>query len=283
MDWNDIRYFLVLARSVSLSAAARVLGVTHVTVGSRISGLEEVRGVRLFHRRQNGCRLTAAGERLLAKGEAVEKACLYFERQMIGLSDVPEGLLTVSVPETTLVDLSSSLAAFMRAYPGITLNILATSEQLDVNELQADVVIRITDNPPELLVGRRLTSIAFYAYGTRKYLAEIKGDVKIAHWAVWEPEPGAAVAYSFLRRFQPDAQITMRTNSNSQLLAMVRNSGVLGLLATPAAENYPELATAFDKPLVTLGLWMLTHGDLRNAARVRCFMSFMRDQNWSDQ
>lgn len=281
MNWNDIHYFLVLARAGSLSAAARSLGVTHVTVGNRISELEAVRGVRLFHRRQNGCRLTAAGERLFAEGEAVEKACLYFERQMIGLSDVPEGLLTVSVPETTLVDLSNSLAAFMRAYPGITLNVLATSKHLDVNELQADVVLRITDNPPELLVGRRLTEISLYAYGTKQYLAELNSDIDAAQWVVWEPEPGAAMAYGFLHDLNPNAQIAMRTNSNSQLLAMVRENGVLGLLAPKTARLYPELVTAHDRPLVTFGLWMLTHGDLRNAARVRCFMSFMRDRNWS--
>lgn len=64
MDWDDIRYFTVLARSGSLSSAARKLGVTHVTVARRIDRLETRRKVKLFDRRQSGYRLTIAGERL---------------------------------------------------------------------------------------------------------------------------------------------------------------------------------------------------------------------------
>lgn len=279
MDWDDIRYFLALARAGSLSSTARTLGVTHVTVSRRITRLEDGHQVRLFDRRQNGYRLSTAGQRLLAESEAVEKACQQFERKMLGLSDVPEGALTVSIPENTLIDLSAPISAFMQAYPGIDLTVLATTEQLNLNLLQADVVLRITDKPPELLVGRRLTEIPFYAYGTRDYLAAISGDIQTADWVVWQPEPSVGDVDYFLRMV-PNARITMRTNSNSHLLAMVREGGILGLLAEPVARHYPDLVAAIKAPLATQGLWLLTHSDLRDAARVRCFMQFMVEQSW---
>ena len=84
MDWDDIRYFTVLARSGSLSSAARTLGVTHVTVARRIDRLETQRKVKLFDRRQSGYRLTTAGERLMSDAEAVEESCLHFERKIRG-------------------------------------------------------------------------------------------------------------------------------------------------------------------------------------------------------
>ncbi|MEM6583768.1 MAG: LysR family transcriptional regulator [Pseudomonadota bacterium] len=279
MDWENIRYFLTLARSGSLSASARILGVTHVTVGRRIAQLEQAHGVSLFHRRQSGYRLTDAGERLLSEGESVEEACLLFERQMHGLSDAPEGELTISTPETSIVDLSKSLAAFMRAYPRIDLNVVATSENLDLEQLQADVVIRVTNKPPELLVGRCLTEVPFFAYGTREYLSDIGADMQAANWVIWVPENGPPEADKYFQQLAPQARVALRTNSNSQLLAMVRAGAVLGLIAEPVARRYPELVKALDKPLTTFGLWLLTHRDLRNAARVRCFMTFMSERN----
>ncbi|MAT95173.1 MAG: LysR family transcriptional regulator [Halioglobus sp.] len=280
MEWDDIRYFLTLARSGSLSAAARELGVTHVTVGRRIARLEQVHGVRLFHRRQSGYSLSAGGERLRAEAEAVERACLFFERQMVGLSDVPAGLLTVSIPESTLIDLSASLGAFMQAHPDIRLKVLATSERLDLGRLQADVALRITNAPPEQWVGRELARIPFYVYGRDDYLASIDYDPGRADWVVWESESGEAEARAYLDGLVAPSHIAMRTNSNTQLLAMLRAGAGVGLLGEPIAQRYPELARAAATPVTTMGLWLLTHADLRNAARVSCFMRFMAGRDW---
>jgi len=278
MEWDDIRYFLALARSGSLSAAARQLGVTHVTVSRRIARLEEQRQVRLFDRRQKGYRLSAAGERLLKVAEEVEKACLHFDRQMLGQSDVPEGELSVSVPENALVDLSGPIAAFMRAYPGIELNVMATSVQLNLDQLQADVAIRMTDSPPELWVGRRLTEISLHLYATRDYWAEIDGDLAAANWGAWQTNPGDFVAEQYIHMIQADARVCLRTNSNSHLLAMIKQGGMLGLVAESIAQRHPELIAVLRNPIAPMGLWVLTHSDLRNAARVRCFMRFMAEQ-----
>ncbi|WP_022958061.1 LysR family transcriptional regulator [Spongiibacter tropicus] len=277
MDWDDIRYFTVLARSGSLSSAARTLGVTHVTVARRIDRLETQRKVKLFDRRQSGYRLTTAGERLMSDAEVVEESCLHFERKIRGQSDVLAGPLTLSIPETTLIDLSAPLAEFMRRYPDIELTVFATSEQHNLNQSQADILIRITDHPPELLVGRKLTDIPMYAYGTREYLDSIGGDMKKASWVIWQAAFGKNFGDRYFRNMVEDAHITLRTNSNSQLVAMVRQGVVLGLMTAPIARRYPELLPISDTPLVTSELWLLTHSDLRDSARVRCFMKFISE------
>ncbi|WP_295870639.1 LysR family transcriptional regulator [uncultured Zhongshania sp.] len=278
MDWDDIRYFLVLARTGSLSAAARVLGVTHVTVARRITRLETERGVKLFDRRQKGYLLSTAGERLMAEGEAVEESCLHFERKIRGQSDVLSGPLTISIPETSLIDLSAPIAAFMKSYPDVQLTVLATSEQLNLNQLQADVLIRMTDTPPELLVGRRLAEIPLYAYGREDYVEQINGDYESANWAIWQAVFGKSEGDKYFRTLVAEPHITLRTNSNSQLLAMVRQGDSLGLMSAQIAAQYPELVPVSDTPLVTTGLWILTHSDLRHSAKVRCFMQFMAEK-----
>ena len=53
-DWNDLRYFLAVARTGSTLAASRALAVNATTVARRVGELERAIGVRLFDRRPDG-------------------------------------------------------------------------------------------------------------------------------------------------------------------------------------------------------------------------------------
>jgi molybdenum-dependent DNA-binding transcriptional regulator ModE len=61
LDWEDVRYFVALARHGTLSASARALRVNHATVARRIASLETLIGRALFDRRAGGYVLTAEG------------------------------------------------------------------------------------------------------------------------------------------------------------------------------------------------------------------------------
>ena len=76
MDWDNLRYFLELARTGTLAAAARRTGVEHTTVARRIQALEKQMGAPLFAREAAGHRLTEAGRHLLPAVEAMEAAVL---------------------------------------------------------------------------------------------------------------------------------------------------------------------------------------------------------------
>jgi len=90
MDWDNLRYFLELARSGTLVSAARRLGVDHTTVARRIQALEKEVGTALFSREAGGHRLTESGRRLQPQVEAMESAFLAVEsaapRAKAGLS-----------------------------------------------------------------------------------------------------------------------------------------------------------------------------------------------------
>ena len=72
MDWNDLRYFLAVAREGSTLAAGRALRVSQTTVARRIAALEQAIGFPLFDKRQAGYAPTPAGEALLPLAERVE-------------------------------------------------------------------------------------------------------------------------------------------------------------------------------------------------------------------
>lgn len=65
LETEQIRTFLVVAADGSFVDAAARLHVTQSTVSTRIQGLEQYLGVRLFVRNRSGATLTPAGRRLL--------------------------------------------------------------------------------------------------------------------------------------------------------------------------------------------------------------------------
>src|SRR5438270_7983934 len=73
-DWNDLRYFLAVAREGSTLAAGRALRVSQTTVARRIAALEEAIGVPLFEKRQAGYALTPTVAQLVERAQRVETA-----------------------------------------------------------------------------------------------------------------------------------------------------------------------------------------------------------------
>jgi molybdate transport repressor ModE-like protein len=76
LDWEDVRYFVALARHGSLSAAARTLGVNHATVARRVASFEALLGKPLFDRRADGYALTGEGKAVLDEAVAMDEAAL---------------------------------------------------------------------------------------------------------------------------------------------------------------------------------------------------------------
>jgi DNA-binding transcriptional LysR family regulator len=74
LDWEDVRFFTVLARRRTLAASARALEVTLAQVSRRLTNLEATLGVRLFTRRARGFSLNAEGAMTLAEAAQMEMA-----------------------------------------------------------------------------------------------------------------------------------------------------------------------------------------------------------------
>src|SRR3546814_14925647 len=84
IDWDDVRYFLAIAREGSVRSAAGRLGVNHSTVLRRVAQLEERLGVQMFEKLPSGYRLTAAGEEVLELATQMETSSLQLETRVLG-------------------------------------------------------------------------------------------------------------------------------------------------------------------------------------------------------
>ncbi|MDR3413388.1 MAG: LysR family transcriptional regulator, partial [Formivibrio sp.] len=96
IDWDDVRYFLAVARGGSVRAAAERLAVNHATVLRRIAQLEARLGVQLFEKLPSGYRMTEAGEEVLEFAGQMEASSHLLETRIFGRDQSANGLLRVT-------------------------------------------------------------------------------------------------------------------------------------------------------------------------------------------
>ncbi len=271
-DWDDLRLFLAVARAGSLSGAARTLGVTHSTVFRRIGAFEARLGVRLFDRMPGGYALTAAGEEMRNSVLRIEEQIAALALKVTGQDQRPSGMIRITTTDLLAVGLlPRHIAVFRAEWPGIEIEVVVADTVLDLTRREADVVLRIGNPVQETLVGRRVGRLAFAVYAASGPSAREPGD---SDWIGYGSAHGPLSRS--LARWWPQMRQVFRTNSIIAAHAAARAG--IGLAALPCvlADCDPELVRAASLPEdFMLDLWLLTHEDLRNIARVRIFLDFM--------
>lgn len=280
MDWDDLRLVLAVARGGSLSAAARWLGVNHSTVFRRLAALEAQLGVRLFERLPEGYRPSAAGADLTAAAERVEAEMQALDRRLAGRDARLAGSLRLTAPddvvETLLMD---PLGRFLTAYPEVRLEVVVDNRMLSLTRREADVALRPTLEPPEVLVGRRVAPLGSAVYGAPD-LAAAARDRPLAElpWVGWDEGSGPAAVTRWIADHVPVEAIRWRGNSLLNQASACRLG--LGLAILPcflgdAGGDLERISGPEDA--WNTDLWLLTHPDLRATARVRALMDFLFD------
>lgn len=275
IDWTDLRYMLALARAGSLAAAARTLRVSHTTVLRRVGALEASQGVRLFERLRTGYVLTAGGEEMLAAAQSMAEVVTDLERRLAGQDLRLEGLVRIATVDTLVASLLPPLlAGFQEEHPGVVLELTTSADLADLAHRDADVAIRVSDSPPEQLVGRRIGPVGLAIYGARGTAPRALRDDELPaqRWV----GPSDALAGANLARWMrdriPAAQVVLQADSIVGLAqAAAAGIGIAALPCylgevDPGLERVSAGRVALDRPA---DLWVLTHQDLRSTARVR--------------
>ena len=280
MNWDDTRLFLALARSGSARATAAGQDISHSTVTRRVDQLEADLGVRLFDRDVRGYRLTGAGELMMKSAIRAEEALLTAERQLQGRDAQLSGEIRLTTPNIIALHLiMDDLAEFTRLYPDIDMNVLISYDLFNLSRREADValrILRLDSNPPEGLIGRKLVTMTSCCYASEAYLAENDPAAanSTARWIGWDdferfPEWVKSSPFPKLPVYgrMNDAMLqaeAARKGLGLTVLPCFYGDSIEGLQRIPGCEPYPN----FD-------LWMLSHPDLRDAARMRTFRAFI--------
>ncbi|MBB1498121.1 LysR family transcriptional regulator [Paracoccus sp. MC1862] len=274
-NWDDLRLFLAVARAGTLSGAAREIGVNHSTVFRRIGAFEEALGVRLFDRLPSGYALTAAGEAMQESALRVEEEIAALDRRVTGQDLRLSGIVRITTVDMLAQGLlPRHLLAFRRAYPGIEIELTVGNATLNLTRREADVALRVGNQPPETLVGRRVGRLVFAVYGANADGATepLTGQP----WIGFDAEHAPLVRA--FAEFLPDVRPAFRVNSVAAAIAAARAGLGLATLPCGVADLEPELRRIAPLPeSFTLDLWLLTHEDLRRTARIRAFLDFMAE------
>ncbi|VAW71024.1 Transcriptional regulator, LysR family [hydrothermal vent metagenome] len=276
MNWDDLRFFLAVAQKGSIRGASEALSVNASTVSRRIDTFEKKLGTRLFERLPTGYILTSAGEEILESSERIEDEVAKLDRNIIGRDAQLNGSLTVTMAAPLATHLlMPDFVKFGQRYPGIELELSVSSEEINLSKREADVAIRITNNPPEYLVGRHITDIAKAAYASHEYLAthNIK-QPELLRWIGWEdPE-----LYPTWVKESIYPKTPVRHKANDILVQLEAAKSGMGMTILPCfmADSVPELTRISPISASHCGdIWILTHKDLRYTARVRIFMDYI--------
>ncbi len=238
-DWEDIRFFLALARHGSLSAAARTLGVTHATVSRRTAALEASLGARLFERRQDGYALTPDGQRILTTAAAMERAAADLSRgaeaaQALGRVRVTA---TPSLAESVLIP---RLAAFQRAHPSLDIDVISDRRAISLQRREADVAVRLARPLEGELRAKRLVGLGFGFYGGPDWQARV-GAGQAPEFIGFDDSGAHLPEALWLSQSFPGARFAFRSNSQGAQAIAARAGCGIALLPHFIAAGDPDL------------------------------------------
>lgn len=277
MNWDDLKFFLMVSRTGSIRGAAAALGVNHATVSRRINSFEQSLGERLFERSAKGYVCTAIGQEIYREAADLEDRLSSVERRVAGKDKTMRGDIRVTLPDLIGSHLlMPDFSDFCQLYPDIELEILDSMTPLNLANREADVAFRICDEPPEYLVGRKLANMHRACYVARNLLPQLKCEADYAklNWIGWSdrmrrPVGKVGKEYPKLESKHKIMDVTL------QLEACRQGMGV-GVLPCACADNDPDLVRI--PPYTSekkYTLWVLYHPDLRKNAKVQTFVRFM--------
>jgi DNA-binding transcriptional LysR family regulator len=284
MEWGDLKYFLAVTRSGSLTDAAHVLKVSTATVGRRIAVLERELGAHLFDRKPTGYVLTDSGKAILAKAEEIEEAALAVERAAIGRDLRATG----SVSVTTTDDIAAAvitphLAQFRRRFPDIALNLVVGREVVNLSRREADIALRTVRPARGDYVIRQAGWWNLGLYAARSYadardLKPGMSDLSKVDVIAWTEDSAHLRGGPWLVEHARGARIALRANSRRLHFYACKAGIGVAILPCLLADQDPDLVCLLrPSRVISVELWLVVHRDIARTARVRAVVDFLVD------
>ncbi len=273
MDWDDLRVFLAVARTESLSGAGRRLKIDPATVGRRIARLEDGIGVRLFSKSPQGYGLTDEGSRLIAHAERAEAAAMAAE----SLSG-PEGLtgqIRLGAPDGCAnYLLPQVIARICDANPGLEVQVVALPRVFNLSKREADMAIAVSRPEAGRLTVQKLTDYQLHLAASRAYLAAhpvVADRLQDHRFVGYIPDLIFDKELDYLSRIGAPP-VTFSSNSVSVQLNFLRQGAGLGVVHDFALPAAPEVIRVLpDQISLTRAFWLIRHADDGRVARLNHF------------
>ncbi len=280
INWDNLRYVLMVANKGSISAAARELDVDRSTVLRRINHFQQDLNCRIFDRSDSGYVLTPEAEKIIDAAREVENTLIHIQRQIAGHELKLEGELRVTTTDSFMFTvLAPHLASFHRKHPHIVVDVLVTNSILDLSRRDADIAIRPTVNPDDNLIGRRLCDVEFGVYACNEMIESVSGDLTIKqNWIGYADSLRASPVGSWFEKNIDADQVCLRCDSFVGVRTAAESGIGLALMPCFLGDDSVKLGKLpFKTTELTVGLWLMAHPDLIRSARVHAFYDHISD------
>ncbi|WP_455922419.1 LysR family transcriptional regulator [Pseudomonas putida] len=285
LNWDDLKFFLEVARTRKASNAAKRLGVDYTTVSRRIASLESGLGTLLFEKsRTTGFILTAEGQRLLGYAESIESTLHMACEQVSGSSVALSGHIRMGCTEGFgSFFITPQLSHFVDTYPAISVDILPLPHFISLSKREADIVIALERPEHGPYVCCKLCDYRLQLYATQEYLDRhppIRSGRDLAEhrFISYVDDLAFSSELLYLANLLPNASASLRSTSViAQYVAARQGRGMAILpcfLAAQASDLVPVLAGEIS---VTRQFWMYCREDLRKLKRINLLWDYIRE------
>ena len=266
LNLDDAPVFLAVARTGTLTAAAKQLGTGVATVSRRIERLEQALGVPLFARHQTGYLLTDEGQALLSRAETLEEAAESF-RSNAATEAEAKGHVRVATAENFATKLFlPSLPELLKTHPELTLDVITDISTTNLHRRDADLAVRMVRPERGNLIIRKIGLLGYGLYASHDYDSQttILGDRYIG----WSDQQRMLPAAQWMERhLKGNAPSIMTSTLMGQIAAAKAGLGLAVLphfLAIDAGLKAVSTDIGLEQPI-----WLVMHSDLAGSRRVR--------------
>ncbi|WP_375459270.1 LysR family transcriptional regulator [uncultured Enterovirga sp.] len=284
LDWDDLRFFLAVARHRTLAAAAKHLRVTQSTVGRRLNSAQGRLGVRLLQRTTEGYILTLAGESVRTHVERIEEEALWIERTVGGHDIRLEGVVRVASSQLlTSHLLAPCFAALHAQHPDILIEALPIVEGEPLAAQDVHIALQFLKFEQHDVLLRRIGDVAFGLYGSRSYLAahggpDLESGCSGAHLITLLDHRELSEQAAWLVEHAGRAQVVLKADSYETQFAAAASGGGLALLPRFRADAESTLSMVpTSTPAPGAQVWLGVHRENRQVPRIRTVLDCIAD------
>ena len=287
-DWDDVRFFLAVAKTGSFSAAATQLNTKQTTVGRRIQALERRLGAKLFDRHRHGMEVTPAARGVLVQAESMMSNATSIERHLAGLDREMAGIVRIAATEgiaahwlvPRLGQLRTHASRHHRAGDRL-------DQVLDLATRQADLAIRFFRPTSNQLVAARVGQVNFSIFAAPSYierygLPQKLDDLREHHIVDHTTLHSLAAMKPWSEVVERSPSVVLRTNSSYAAVEAVQVGYGISVFPDYVTKSSNLVPAPIDLKIVR-DIWLVSHEETNKGARIRTVIDYVREQFRQDE
>ncbi|MEO0973598.1 MAG: LysR family transcriptional regulator [Pseudomonadota bacterium] len=264
-DWGDLQLLLVIADTGYVADTASKLAIDPTTITRRLKRLEKKLGMKLVERIKGGVVLSEDCEKLVTLARSLDRE-LENAFPQGGESAGLHGTVRIAITDFLVDLIAGDLTRLRGEHAGLLIDISESYARHSLDNREADVAVRITEQPNEGLVGIRHEGLQFSLYG----MPAFKRRPRRGGWPWISWNLPQSPHDDWIRGYDRKGQIVMRTGSVVSQAKFVSQGVGVAVLPDAYVRSQPWLAdlikmdTVWEQPI-----WVLTHAELRSVPRVQ--------------